>query len=149
MKDREENPQRQMTLIFMQRDYLNLTNWYVESSGGNLTSKQVDYLRMICRIHKENFTDREHQYNNYSTTFYQSALKYLGTAGISVTEEGELPFEARMGLTVGLTGVTQDPAFVSRWFSSTKEFHDYMEERAKDATGAIDEIYREITDAYR
>jgi glycosyltransferase involved in cell wall biosynthesis/2-polyprenyl-3-methyl-5-hydroxy-6-metoxy-1,4-benzoquinol methylase len=148
LQDRKENPQREMGLILLQRDYLNLTNWYLESNNG-LSQKNIDYLRMVVKIHYDKFMNEKHQYHKYSDTFTQSALKMLGQRGITTSENSgdAIPFEAALGLSVSFAGVEKDPPKTTRWFPNGKEFEEYMQDKAKKANEALNKVLREVRHA--
>jgi len=128
LRDRAEHPERRLTLVLLQRDYINITNWELQKNGFKPTERIAQWLLMIGRIHRENFTDRQDVYHELSYTLYQQSLSILGRLGVCLPETGMPPFEVALGLGGSVAGFESELVNPDRrWYSTREEFLEFME----------------------
>ena len=128
-KDREKYPNRQLGIVLMMRDYLNVAQWELVASHGNFSDKIVQLLQEVVKLHRKCFANEKHLYHELSYTLYQRALISLGKNNVSGMDGTELvPFEVVFGLG-GAVGGMAEPEKVhpaSYWFLDRDEFTQFL-----------------------
>jgi len=125
-KDREKNPTREVGIVLLMRDYVNLAQWELEEQGGVPSQNLVRMLREVVRLHREHFTDRQHRYYELSWTLYQRALEFLGRNGIPAIGD-QPPVQMSLALGGGVGGLTNpDLKCETAWFADLEEMRAFI-----------------------
>lgn len=136
-QDAIANPERQLTKILIERDFLNFTGWDIEKYGG-LTPRAIQWCRDAIKMHHQHFLDPAHKYHAISDGVYQAALAHLGRSGVPAVEGGKPPFEVEFGLGAGYGGLSEGRINnARRWFYDSKEFMDHYARKGLELTGRL------------
>lgn len=127
-KDRLMYPQRSIGPLLVLRDYLNLSQFRIEESGGQITEQILTYLRSAVQLFLEHYGDPSNKYHSYALKYHQVALQFLGQRGIPVREEWGIPFEVKFAMVIGVGGTDQraNPSPITRWFACVSEFIRFL-----------------------
>jgi len=100
-----------------------------------LTPESIKFLRAVVDIYHEVFKGMEEntyrrRWWNYSFSFYQNALRYLGGATESISEKDpdKVPFQVASVLSGGYGGISEEASLLrpeKRWFCSAEEFQTW------------------------
>lgn len=136
--DREKYPERRLGIVLMMRDYLNLSQWELEETGGHFNENILKRLREVVRLHRSYFREESDIHHELSFALYQRALDSLGSRGF-VAIGDQIPFQVALGLG-GAVGGLQNPDGVkcnSFWFADKKEFSDFVTTRLEMVSSAL------------
>lgn len=137
-KDRLTYPHRALGPLLVLRDYVNLSQFELETAGGEPTEKVVSFLRNAILLYLEKFEDPKTLYHKHALRYEQLALQFLGRRGIPVEQDWDPPFEIRLVMALGVGGVQQQTLVPeSRWFASAQEFLDFMKRQTKVLLGPL------------
>jgi len=137
--DRKKYPARYVGMIFLQRDYIHIGQYYLAANGGKLNDTALMYFRTVVDIYWSVF--RAFEYDSYrrrwwaySWTFYQEALKIISTAGLSPFDDKLLqcPFEIALALGGAFGGLESTPQLARRWFSTKDEYNEWAVKQAEE-----------------
>jgi len=134
-KDREVNPGRKLGWVLFMRDYINLTNWELESNRGAFSQKAIEYLRSCIETFLTNLEEGDRLYP-IAFPIYQNALALLGRAGVPINDEVEYPpFELALTLAAGFGGLPIPKGGKAepdrRWFGTFEEQEAFLNLRTK------------------
>lgn len=129
-KDREKYPNRQLGVVLMMRDYLNMSQWSMEESHGEVTDPVFMWLKEVVRCHRQYFNNPKHLYYNLSYALYQRALVALGKNNLPASDKHQnIPFEIAYSMGGGLGGI-QEPEKIGMqmvWFADREELEEWLE----------------------
>lgn len=133
IKDRKVNPDRQINLCLLMRDYFNSANWEIEAEQG-VTDKAAIFLRTACDIWEQEFRyNKEHPYYGLAFPLYQQVLEKMGHHGLAVKNKGVLPLNISLSLAgaIGeLSGKRYEPQVY--WFKDDDEYKDWMSQKSNE-----------------
>jgi len=130
-KDREMYPERELGPLLVMRDYLNLSQFTLEATGGRINDIVVQYLRKCVLLYLERFQDPDVQFHQRAYDIAQIALRRLALSGLPVQQEWGVPIEVKLALGIGVGGLRNELTPESRWFSGAQEFLDFMDRHTR------------------
>jgi len=139
-KDREKYPNRVLGIVLMMRDYLNISQWELEESGGTYTDKIVLLLQETVRLYNQYFTDPENLYHELAYALYQRALSALGRETIpGIPDTGFIPFEVAFALGASVGGLKSPESIQPSpyWFLDRDEFASFISGKVDVLSNAL------------
>jgi glycosyltransferase involved in cell wall biosynthesis len=147
-KDRKVNPHRKLGLVLLMRDYINLTNWDLESRRGAITDKAIEYLRTCVDVYVNELKPEDRVYV-IATPIYQNALALLGKYGVSINDDVDHPpFESALTLAASMGGLALPQGAQAeperRWFGTFEEHDKYLKSKREELESSLrDSIQQE------
>lgn len=131
-QDLTDNPRRELTKIFLMRDYVQHVRWHLERSH-TLAPEHVGLLHQVITLH-EPFKDPTQQNHVIARVFYQDALRLLGEHHLP-TAQGLVPIQAAIVLAAKRGPFPPGEEFVPemRWFRDAAELESYVSRHLQEA----------------
>ena len=132
-QDLRDNPRRELTKIFLMRDYVQHVRWHLERAQ-TLTAEHVALLHQVITLYAP-FKDPSQQNHVIARVFYQDALRLLGEHHLP-TAQGLIPIQAAVVLAAKRGPFPQGEEFQPelRWFGDAAELDSYVIRHLKEAT---------------
>ncbi|MCK9596425.1 methyltransferase domain-containing protein [Candidatus Pacearchaeota archaeon] len=141
--DLKKNPERKLSWTLLMRDYINLTNWALETNRHEfLGPEEQQYLLATLDIYNEKFSDERALYHNLAWPFYQTALQHMSHFKIK-TKSGDIPFKVAITLG-GAVGNFDEGAENTKpkllWFESKDSFKKFMKDKTDALVSKVTEV---------
>lgn len=137
LKDRAKWPSRLLGKVLVMRDLIHMFEWAYENGTIN-----IEYLARCIAIYKENFMGKELEFEDNQSAvwirsfeWYQKALKY--SVKFNAPHNGDMPFCARLLLSVRVAGVPDGGDSETRWFINKEEFNNFIAHVSSKATKQV------------
>lgn len=129
-----EQPERLLTWVMIERDYINIAKWKFEKDGG-IVADSIEH-QAICQaieIHERKFGEETHRYHAMSYPLYQEALAMLSTFRLPAKGRSHPPLEVAFGMagSVAMGGIPKSEKLEgrSRWFPDEAAFRAFIASR--------------------
>ncbi len=138
--DLKKNPERKLSWTLLMRDYINFTNWALETNNqAGLGPQEQQFLLAVLDIYNDKFKDEKALYHNLAWPFYQTALQHMSHFKFK-TKDGNIPFKVAITLGGAVGDFEKDPKQTEPkvlWFESEESFKNYMDSKTNALIEAV------------